>query len=67
CDESLQFERVAKRDQLSTAQITQIMASQVDRQTRLQGADDVLENNGEIEALIESTDRLHHYYQNLAA
>ncbi|MCU7892028.1 MAG: dephospho-CoA kinase [Candidatus Thiodiazotropha sp. (ex Ustalcina ferruginea)] len=66
CDESLQIERVAKRDQLSTAQIAQIMASQVDRQTRLNGADDVIENNGSLETLIDATERLHQYYLKLA-
>ncbi|MCU7846643.1 MAG: dephospho-CoA kinase [Candidatus Thiodiazotropha sp. (ex Lucinoma kastoroae)] len=66
CDESIQIERVAKRDQLSTAQIAQIMASQVDRQTRLRGADDVIENNGSLDALIDATERLHQTYLKLA-
>ncbi|MCU7815955.1 MAG: dephospho-CoA kinase [Candidatus Thiodiazotropha sp. (ex Lucinoma kastoroae)] len=66
CDESLQIERVAKRDRLSTAQIAQIIASQVDRQTRLRGADDVIENNGTLDTLIEATERLHQTYLKLA-
>ncbi|MEW8525773.1 MAG: dephospho-CoA kinase [Candidatus Thiodiazotropha endolucinida] len=66
CDESLQIERVLARDEISREQIRQIMASQVDRQSRLQGADDVIENNGSMEALIEATERLHNKYLKLA-
>jgi dephospho-CoA kinase len=62
CEESLQIERVLLRDQLPREQIEQIMASQVDRQTRLQGADDVIENNGSLEALIKVTEELHDNY-----
>ncbi|MFI0414909.1 MAG: dephospho-CoA kinase [Candidatus Thiodiazotropha sp.] len=62
CDESLQIERVLARDEISREQIRQIIASQVDRQTRLQGADDVIENNGSLEALIEATEGLHRNY-----
>jgi dephospho-CoA kinase len=67
CDESLQIERVLQRDQLSREQIRQIMASQVDRQTRLRGADDVIENNGSLEALIQTTERLHNDYLKMAS
>ncbi|MCU7941910.1 MAG: dephospho-CoA kinase [Candidatus Thiodiazotropha sp. (ex Cardiolucina cf. quadrata)] len=66
CDESLQIERVLARDEISREQIRQIMASQVDRHTRLQGADDVIENNSTLEALIEATERLHNNYLKLA-
>jgi dephospho-CoA kinase len=65
CDESRQIERVLQRDQLPREQIQQIMASQVDRQTRLQGADDIIENNGNLEALIEATQQLHSKYLKL--
>jgi dephospho-CoA kinase len=66
CEESLQIERVLQRDQLPQEQIRQIMASQVDRQTRLLGADDVIENNGSLEHLIEATERLHFDYLEMA-
>ncbi|MCU7906947.1 MAG: dephospho-CoA kinase [Candidatus Thiodiazotropha sp. (ex Epidulcina cf. delphinae)] len=66
CDESQQIKRGANRDRLPRKQIQQIMASQVDRQTRLLGADEVIENNGSLEMLIEATERLHHHYLNLA-
>lgn len=67
CDESRQIERVLQRDQLSREQILQIMASQVDRQTRLQGADDVIENNASLEDLIDATERLHENYLKMAS
>ncbi|MET0110216.1 MAG: hypothetical protein ABW084_15040 [Candidatus Thiodiazotropha sp.] len=35
------------------------MISWADRQTRLQGEDDVIENNDSLEALVEATERLH--------
>ncbi|MEW7975525.1 MAG: dephospho-CoA kinase [Candidatus Thiodiazotropha endolucinida] len=66
CDEKLQIDRVAKRDNLNRKQIIQILASQTDRTTRLQGADDVIENNGTVEMLIDATERLHQYYLKLA-
>lgn len=66
CDESLQIERVIKRDQISRDQIKQIMESQVDRQTRLKGADDIIENNSSLDALIEATERLHNDYLKMA-
>ncbi|MET0110218.1 MAG: dephospho-CoA kinase [Candidatus Thiodiazotropha sp.] len=66
CDESLQIDRVLERDEISREQIRQIIASQVDRQTRLQGADDVIENDSTLEALIEATERLHNNYLKLA-
>jgi dephospho-CoA kinase len=67
CDQELQIERVVRRDRLPREQIRQILASQVDRKTRLSGADDVIENNSSLEALIEATERLHHDYLKLAA
>ncbi|MES9850865.1 MAG: dephospho-CoA kinase [Candidatus Thiodiazotropha sp. L084R] len=62
CDESIQYQRVAKRDNLDKAQIDQILASQADRQTRLNGADDVIENNDGLNNLIEATERMHQFY-----
>ncbi|MCG7995325.1 MAG: dephospho-CoA kinase [Candidatus Thiodiazotropha taylori] len=66
CDESLQYQRVSERDNLDESQITQILASQVDRQTRLKGADDIIENNGDLAALTEATERLHQTYLTLS-
>ncbi|MEJ2622146.1 MAG: dephospho-CoA kinase [Candidatus Thiodiazotropha sp.] len=62
CDESLQYQRVSERDDLDDSQIAQILASQIDRQTRLQGADDVIENNSDLAALIKATEKMHQAY-----
>ncbi|MET0091065.1 MAG: dephospho-CoA kinase [Candidatus Thiodiazotropha sp.] len=66
CEEPLQIERVMKRDNLSREQIKQIMASQVGRNTRLAGADDVILNNGNQDELIAATERLHQIYLNMS-
>ncbi|MBV2097115.1 MAG: dephospho-CoA kinase [Candidatus Thiodiazotropha sp. (ex Codakia orbicularis)] len=66
CDEEHQIERVTERDHIPRKQIKQIMASQVDRQTRLQGADDVIYNNDTLEALFEATEQRHFKYLELA-
>ncbi|MES9943221.1 MAG: dephospho-CoA kinase [Candidatus Thiodiazotropha sp. 6PLUC2] len=58
----LQYQRVSERDNLDDSQITQILASQIDRQTRLQGADDIIENNGDLTALIAATEQMHQAY-----
>ncbi|MCG7872091.1 MAG: dephospho-CoA kinase [Candidatus Thiodiazotropha lotti] len=62
CEESLQYQRVALRDNLDESEITQILASQVDRQTRLEGADDIIENNGDLAALTKATEQMHQAY-----
>ena len=60
--EPLQRARVAARDGFDDAQIAQILAAQVDRATRLSGADDVICNDGSIAELHAAVDRLHHQY-----
>ena len=60
--EPLQRARVAARDGFDDAQIAQILAAQVDRTTRLSGADDVICNDGSIAELHAAVDRLHHQY-----
>ena len=67
CDESLQIARVAGRDGHDKAQIQRILAAQAKRETRLSGADDVIENNGSLAELIEATEQLHRRYLKLAA
>ena len=67
CDPELQIERVVARDKLTRAQVEQILAAQVDRKTRLQGADDVIENNGTLEELIAATEVTHRRYLEIAA
>lgn len=53
CSEAVQRERLRVRDGESAAAADRILAAQLDRQTRLRGADDVLVNAG-------TRDELHH-------
>ena len=62
-DNALQQQRVAARDQLSQDEINTILASQLDRQSRLGKADDVVMNTGTLEELYSQLDRLHEKYQ----
>lgn len=61
-DPALQASRVLQRDGGTRSQVTSIIRSQIDRQTRLSYADDVLTNNGEAEELISGVDKLHEQY-----
>lgn len=65
CDESQQIKRVLDRDGHNTAEIQQILDSQVDRKTRLNNADDIIENDESLERLIEATEQMHQYYLKL--
>jgi dephospho-CoA kinase len=67
CEPRQQIHRVRERDGLSLARIEQILEAQMDRQTRLQGADDIIENNGTLEELIAATEAVHQRYLELAA
>jgi dephospho-CoA kinase len=67
CPEQLQIERVMRRSQLGEAQVRAIMAAQVSRDTRLASADDVIVNDGDVNALIPQVERLHALYCSLAA
>jgi len=62
----LQIRRSRQRDQLSTEQVEAVIDSQLDRQARLDAADDVITNDGDQQALREQVARLHQRYQRLA-
>jgi dephospho-CoA kinase len=62
CTEALQVARVMARSHLSEEQVRAIMATQVSRQARLDGADDVIVNDGEAALLAPQVDRLHAEY-----
>ncbi|RDH90675.1 MAG: dephospho-CoA kinase [endosymbiont of Seepiophila jonesi] len=61
-----QIERVLQRDSLKKAQIEQIIAAQVDRQSRLAAADDVISNDGGLHTLEKAVEQLHQRYLDLA-
>jgi dephospho-CoA kinase len=66
CPEAIQVERVRRRSGLSEPEIARIMESQVPRAERLAGADDVISNQGEPEALLPQVEELHRHYLALA-
>ena len=66
CTTDEQISRVMLRDNCSRPHIEKIIASQIDRNTRLSLADDVIENSGSIEAIKEKVSFLHNKYINLS-
>ena len=65
-DESLRIERVTARNGMNPTEIRKIMATQATRQQRLARADDVIENDGELEQLEQRVAQLHQRYLSLA-
>ena len=57
--EEVQLTRTMARDNNSEALVKQIMAAQLDRQTRLSRADTCIMNDGSLEALYERVKKLH--------
>ena len=66
CSEKQQIERVMHRSGLSRDQVKAIMATQVSRSERLAAADDVINNDGEIEELRSQVEKLHRRYLTLS-
>jgi len=62
----LQLERSSKRDQCSQDLIKKIIQSQVDRQTRLNAADDIIDNDGTLNFLQKQIIQLVQYYSSLS-
>ena len=65
--EEVQIERTAARDGSSREAVARILAAQMSREARLAAADDVLENDGDLDALAARVDALHRRYLALAA
>ena len=57
--EEVQLTRTMARDDNSEALVKQVMAAQLDRQTRLSRADTCIMNDGSLEALYERVKKLH--------
>lgn len=64
--ESVQLERLLSRDNSDEAQARAILAAQVDRQSRLQIADDLIDNTGSLEQTRQQVHTLHQHYLSLA-
>lgn len=69
-EESTQLLRASQRDKNSQQQIKQIIATQVSRQQRIDGADDIIDNNESLELSLErlknEVEQLHQKYLALA-
>ncbi|MFA7553689.1 MAG: dephospho-CoA kinase [Spongiibacteraceae bacterium] len=61
-----QLHRTMQRDNNDKEQVERIIASQTSREHRLAQADDVLENNADLDQLQRKVEELHQYYLNLA-
>ena len=66
CPEALQVARVRQRSGLSEKDVRRVIASQIQRQTRLAAADDVIDNSSTIAALQQQVRRLHENYLRIA-
>jgi dephospho-CoA kinase len=64
--EPLQVARLKARNGMDEEEIRRIMATQVQREVRLAGADDLIDNSGTVDALDAQIDALHRYYVTLA-
>ena len=60
--QEVQVERTAERDEVSTDQVEQMVSAQMEREKRLEKADDVLVNTGTIEELEKKVEGLHEKY-----
>ena len=66
CQQEIQISRVMTRSGLSRSQVLSIIASQVSREDRLRGADDIINNDGDLGALQEQVIALHLRYLRFA-
>ncbi|MEZ5566288.1 MAG: dephospho-CoA kinase [Gammaproteobacteria bacterium] len=67
CSEDIQRQRLMVRDGETAAGVERLLAAQVNRQSRLMKADDVLVNNGSLHELKQSVASLHTGYLRLAS
>jgi len=64
--ESLQITRTMQRDGISAAQVHKILAAQVGRDSRLNAADDVIDNSAAMEDIRHRVDELDQQYRALS-
>jgi dephospho-CoA kinase len=62
CPEALQLQRLMTRDALTAEQARAMLAAQATRAERLAIADDVILNDGALEALVPQVEHLHRQY-----
>ena len=66
CDDNAQIRRLVARDAESEGQARRMLAAQASRGQRLEIADDVVQNDGELTATLEQVEKLHRSYLALA-
>ncbi|MBW8028885.1 MAG: dephospho-CoA kinase [Ferrovum sp.] len=66
CEEDLQVRRASQRPEMTPETVQAIMAAQTDRKTRLRVADDVIDNNGDLQSLETVVKKLDHQYRFMA-
>jgi len=66
CPEDIQLKRLMQRDQLDRTEAQAAIQAQIGRATRLEAADDVIDNGGAIQATREQVIALHQRYLRLA-
>lgn len=64
CDEALQIRRTLQRSQLSEQEVRNIISAQISRESRLQLADDIAENNASYDDLRKKIELFHKKYIN---
>lgn len=65
CEIAKLIERVKQRDNLSLNEITAILSTQVEREKQLASADDIINNNGDLQTLFDQVKTLHNKYKQL--
>ena len=66
CAEATQVARAMRRSGLGEQEVHAIMAQQISRAERLRRADDIIQNDGDMETLRQQVERLHQRYLVLA-
>jgi len=67
CPESLQLERLMRRDAIPKAEALAMVRAQVDRAARLKAAHDIIDNSGTTDATRRQVELTHRRYLDLAA
>lgn len=67
CPESLQLERLMRRDAIPRPEAEAMVRAQTERATRLRAAHDIIDNGGTAETTLRQVEQLHRRYLDLAA
>ena len=67
CDEALQIRRLQARDGSTVDQARAVLAAQVSRAARVQAADDLITNDGDLQSLRVQVEHHHSRYRRFAA